>query len=273
MAFKVTPKEKKSLEDFFKPITHRKMVLHLGLYGRAKKGKTHFCISSAKYMLDNNINGMVYVIDTEGDFEVNLSTWSVEVQNKVRTFNAVEYLDKKEKKIDLVKSLLKLEDALDLLIDRINQENENSEEPMHNIIIVDSGSDVWEWLSMWLETIETKRSPKDGSMMQTEWGKANKKYAEYMALLFSSNCHLVMTFRAHQAFDGATPLKYDLPKWQKRTDFKLNCLMESKKMGNEYWFYYKGGRFGDISETEPMVNLTFGDLLNKLSTYSSLEFV
>jgi hypothetical protein len=264
---------KKSVEDFFKPIKHQKVALKIALYARAKKGKTHFAITAAKYLSDHKLPGYLYVVDTEGDFHVNASTWPQEVQDKIRLFNAVEFLDKKEKKVDLVKSLTLLEEAIDTLTDMVVANEEKPEaDREYGFICIDSGSDCWEWLTMWIETIQTKKNP-DGSMMQTEWGKANKKYMDLIRMILSTNWNLILTFRAHQAFDGPTPLKYDLPRWQKNTDFWFNCIMELKKVGDEHWFYFRGGRFGNLPENDPLKNATWEDVKNKVASYSSLEFV
>ena len=48
---------KKSVEDFFKPIKHQKVALKIALYARAKKGKTHFAITAAKYLSDHKLPG------------------------------------------------------------------------------------------------------------------------------------------------------------------------------------------------------------------------
>ncbi|MCK9459910.1 MAG: ATP-binding protein [Proteobacteria bacterium] len=283
MAFGSTIKTKKSVDDYFKPISHQKATIRIAVYSRAKQGKTHFCISSAQYLISHNLPGYVWAIDTEGDFHINVSTWPQEVQDRIRLFNAVEYLDKKNKTVDLVKSLTLYEEAIDVLTDMILSNEELPEEDRkYGFIVIDSGTDAWEWLSLWLETIETKKvKDKSGKdlMMQTEWGKANRKYMDMLRMLLATKWHVIITFRAHQAFDGSTPLKFDLPKWQKNTDFWLNLVMEVKKVPepitglNEHWFYFKGGRFGDIPEIEPMINPTWEDVKNKVGTYSSLEFV
>lgn len=261
---------RRSIDELFQSIKHQKVALKIALYARAKKGKTHFIISAAKYLIKHKLKGFIYIIDTEGDAHVNVSTWPQEVQDRIRIFNATVFAEKKDGLgIDLVKSLKALEEAIDTLSAVLMERDEDD----HSFICIDSGTDVWEWLSMWLETIETQKNKKDGSMMQTEWGKANKKYMDLIRMILRTEMNLICTFRAHQAFKGAEPQDYDLPKWQKNTDFWFNCIMESKKVGDEFWFYFRGGRFGNLPENDPLKNPEWEDVRNKVASYSSLEFV
>jgi len=280
MGFEKKVVKKLTIEELFRPIGHQRVSVKLALYSRAKKGKSHFVISAAKYLLDHNLPGFVYVIDSEGDFHTNASTWPQEVQDKIRLLTVVSYLEESsegdEKKVDLVASIKLVEQAIDVLTDfMVAQKKLPEEERDHSIIAIDSASDLWEWLSVWIETVETKKTlGKDGKMhmMQTEWGLANKKYDDMMRMLLASNRHMILTFRSHQAFDDNKPLKYDLPKWQKNTDFKLNLIMEAKKLGQEFLFYFRGGRFGNLPEDEPLIDPSFEDILNFLKQFCSLEF-
>ena len=69
-------------------------------------------------------------------------------------------------------------------------------------IVIDSGTDMWDWLSTWLELEgATKFNKSDNSMNRTEWGKANKKYADFMYLLLRCNWNVIWTFRAHPVID------------------------------------------------------------------------
>lgn len=275
MAFKKLdgePTERKTIDDYFKPVSHKKVALKLAVYSRAKRGKTHVGISSVLYLLKNCPGARLFIMDTEGDANVNASTWPQEVQDQIKILDCVAWADKENRRVDLVESLRISQDAMDVLTDYIIDKEKKGVE-CHDIIMIDSCTDIWEWLSMWLETIETRKNKKDGSMMQTEWGIANKKYVDFIRLMLRTNLHVIATFRSHQAYYKSEPQDYDIPKWQKNTDFWFNCIMEVKKMGNEHWFYFKGGRFGDLPENEPMVNPTWEDIKNKVSSYSSLEFV
>jgi hypothetical protein len=49
--------------------------------------------------------------------------------------------------------------------------------------------------------------------------------------------------------------------------------MEAKKVGDEFWFYFRGGRFGNLPENDPIKNPEWEDVRDKVASYSSLEFV
>jgi hypothetical protein len=272
MAFgKKVDEKPKSIEDYFKDVDEfdDNLHLHMLIYGRMKVGKTHLSMTSIFQILQYP-DAKLYIIDTEGEANLIAKAFQKkypETTGRFKIFRALHWADKKKGKVDLLTSLSATFEAMDVLTDLMFDMENN-----HSIVIVDSASDIWEWLSTWLETIETKHN-KDGSMNRTEWGKANKRYLDFIYMLLSTNVHVIMTAIAHPAIDErGADLNNDAPKWQKNTGRYFNLICEIKKLGDERRLYFRGDRWGDISREFYLKDPDWKAVKEKVSKHSGVDF-
>lgn len=235
------------ISDFFKPsveLEHPKGIT-LGVYGVAKAGKTHFALSAP---------GKKYIIDTESALALNIQNVSQEVRDETFVLDALKFVPGSHRTIDYDASIFNTFDITEQLIDQIIADEE------HCTIIVDSVTDIWEWLSNWLYDVAGKKSDKDSTKlkMQTEWGKANGPYLEFMKMLKNAPCDVILTAKAVPAYDGAQQLDYNIPKWQNKTPYWVEVFGELRYNGLQRTFSFDGSRIGELtgvieSPTFPLV--------------------
>lgn len=236
-------KPKKSLHEVFKPSTELPPIkgLKMGVYGRAKVGKSHFSLTAPL---------PIYIIDTEGSARLLVKRFPQEVQDNTFIAEVLQEADKVKHKIDLTMSLDALSEALDMVTDAIlaSEDPESPTYGQHGTVVIDSGTDVWEWLSIWLEEKANVKRTASGDMPRFEWGKANKKYTQFMYMLLRSNWNVVMTFRAKEVMDSqGNSLGWDDPKYQKNTGYWLDFVAEIKQDARDVVMRFNGiDRFGKI---------------------------
>ncbi len=230
-----TEEEKKSIKEFFKPSVDLEILsgIKIGVYGRWKVGKTHFALTAPL---------PIYVVDTEGSCKTNSKVFTTDRQHEIFISEVVNWASKKDKKVDLMASLDAVMDSIDVLTDMIMENPDSS-----GTIVIDSASDIWDWLNQWLEL--TAERTKGGNINRLEWGKANRKYTEFMYMLLRSNWNVIMTFRSHEAVsDKGQSLGYDKPKWQKNTPYWLDLIAELQYDGVNTIMKFRGDRFGRLTE-------------------------
>lgn len=253
--------EKRRLQDVFKPAVELESVrgLKFALYGKAKVGKTHFCMTARR---------PIYIIDTEGSASVNKAAFPKEVQEEMFIAEVIQAASKRDKEIDLVKSLDALVEAIDIVTDAvITSEEENTP---RGTIVIDSATDIWDWLGIWLDEAAGAKTTKSGDMPRFEWGKANKKYAEMMYMLLRSGWNVVMTFRAKSAVNSkGEDLGYIVPRWQKNTDYWMDLIGEMSKDAHRR-IIFRGGRYGE--HIPDLVDPTWDSLEQHLSKITGITF-
>lgn len=251
----------RSLDEIFKPAVGLEHVpyLRMAIFGRAKIGKTHFALTAAN-------TGPVWIIDTEGAVNINIMSVPPELRSRIHVADILCFSDKKNRKVDLVASLDALRDAIDKLTDYIK---DNPGEI--GTIVVDSATDMWDWMSIWLEEEGATNFSTGGKMLRTEWGKANKKYAELMYMLLGSGWNIILTFRAREAVNSkGESLGFDNARWQKNTDYWIDLICEYRKDGLDRSLRVIGGRFGD--SISPLTNPNWDDLLDHLEKQTGVTF-
>tara|TARA_Y100001938_G_scaffold128710_1_gene182797 strand:- start:38737 stop:39612 length:876 start_codon:yes stop_codon:yes gene_type:complete len=184
------------VDALFKPITetNSRRGLKVLVWGEQEVGKTYFGLSFPE---------PIYVISTE----FGVSQLQHHFPDKdIRIMECSEpYTDKPQKSggatdedpfaIDPIRSLEKVELATEALKDVEG-----------GTIIVDSISDIWSWLGLWLHyNAATKVSKSSGKefMMRTEWQHANAKYRWLVMRLLSRPCHVVFTSRSGAVYDAS----------------------------------------------------------------------
>lgn len=238
---------KKTLEDIFKPSEDLEIDdgLKVGVYSRSKMGKTHFGASAAEFAT----RGPVYIIDTENNVKKETTRLSKEMQSRIFVSEVMKLENagaERTQKVDVVASMELLFEAADVLTDVIQASLVDNDDVMaRGTVVIDSGTDVWKWLGIWLDEVASTKSNRDGSMPRYEWGKANKRYTEFMYMLLNSNWNVIMTFRSEGAVsDKGEDLGFNKARWQKDTDFWLDLIGELTHDGKDFYLTFKGDRFG-----------------------------
>lgn len=265
-------------KERFKPSTDLPAVrgLKLGVYADAKIGKTHFALTSKL---------PIFVIDTEGAAKLIAKNFDQSRQDQIYINEVIQLVGKKKGKFDIVGSLKALEESIDIITDVVmlsekKEEDLTDEEKACMIIapgqigtiVIDSGTDMWDWLSTWLELEgATKFNKSDNSMNRTEWGKANKKYADFMYMLLRSNWNVVFTFRSRPVVDAkGADLGAFQARYQKNTKYWLECMFEMTTNGVTNKLIYRGGRFGMVGKIPDLENPDWPGVVEHLEKYSGI---
>ncbi len=263
-AAKDEPRKSRPVSELFTPAVDLESSdsLKVALYGRAKVGKSHFAYSAAQ-------DEKVYIIDTENSAKTLLKRFPPSLQQNINVINVMMTAGKTDKKVDLIASLNAMYEAIDSLTDMILEQQESNKES--GCIILDSATDLWDWLQIWLEERANVKRTASGDMPRFEYGKANKKYTEFIQMLLRSDWDVILTFRAKEAMTSkGESLGYDNPRWQKNTDYWVDLIAELKRDGTDHIMSFVGGRYGDW--IDDITNPTWRKLKAHINSQAGITF-
>lgn len=248
-----------NFNEIFRPSTQLEKIhgIKVGVFGRAKVGKSHFALTAPL---------PIYAVDTEGSLALNVLQFDEKRRSQIFIANVLREADKLHHKIDLSQSLAALEEAIDMLVDTIVEQGEADKV---GTIVIDSGTDVWDWLGIWIDAVASQKSSV--GPFRLEWGKANRKYTQLIQMLIKSNWNVIWTFRAVEAInEQGQSLKYDQPKWQKNTPYWLDVICEMKMTGPQTnLIKFAGDRYGRISKD--LENPTWDTFVAHLKKHTKVE--
>lgn len=271
MVFKkkeVVDNDSDSIESLFIPSTQLQRVPgnKLGVYAAPGVGKTHLACTAKK---------PIYFIDTENSARMITKNFDPAEAEQIRILEVLKFVERKgtEEKIDYGKSLQATMVAINKLMDLIETTPEGEE----GTIVIDSATDIWEWLKQWLMEQKDLKYTASGFMMQTEWAKPNKRWADFLVTLKSCRWHVVLTFKSRAEYDGkGAKTGTNTAIWQGQTEFVWNNVGELLSDGNG------GNRFilrktRDGKQANPNVDILdnpkWMDIINMLEKRSGLTYV
>lgn len=245
-----------SMEDF-KPGTELEAVkgFKLGVYGNGSGGKTYFTIAPDR---------VKYIIDTEGNTRTIIQHFPEEIRAKTHVIEIKNKDD--EGNIDMSLACDRFEAAVKTIC-KFASDNPD----VNGLIVIDSISEYWEWLSIWLTMQTDLARAGSGKMMQTEWGRANKRHAEVLALLKNTEWDVIVIGKAHPVFgDGGKMLDVNDPKWQKGIPFWADVCGELSYDGTDTKFMITKNRLGRFYGTVSDAN--YGSIKDYISEKSGVKF-
>jgi len=184
------------VNDLFKPIeeVEEGQGIKALIYGQPECGKSFFGMS---------FPGPIYAISTETglkkikhhfpDKEIHL----LEATSPFATASA-EQLKKNDNDEPFIQNPLES-------LEKIEAATMALKDVKGGTIIIDSISDVWNWLQIWLKYAGKRSTSKQTGaefMMQTEWQRVNEKFRWLMMRLNMIPCHVVLTSRVKPEYDG-----------------------------------------------------------------------
>jgi len=241
--------------------------LKLAIWGRAKVGKSHFCLTPP---------GKIFIIDTESAIKTNIRVFPEEVRKRVFVADILRFSGLRDGtgEINYGAMLDIIEDAVTKILLAVKEEGSQNV-----TVVIDSASDLWDWLGIWIseEAPGVAHIGKDGDKInRLEWGKPNKRYQQLMLKLIMSGCNVICTFKAKDAVgpDGSD-LGFARPRWQKNSkhNFDLVATMELQGDGKRVMKFMgadNGGRYGDrIPDLE---NPSWTKLIEHLEKHCGVSF-
>jgi len=133
-------------------------------------------------------------------------------------------------------------------------------------IVIDSGTDIWDWLGIWKD----EQNFTDPGRLQ--WGHANKRYNQFIMMLLHSKWNVLGSFKAEAMVDTkGGDIGTDKAKWQKKTDYWFDVIIEMKKIGNDRQVIFRGDRFGGNIST--LINPTWNDIVTELESNKKIKVI
>ncbi len=255
---KVPKKDFTNVLSMFKPAIEIPAVkcLRCGIYGAPKAGKTHWVLTAKRPL---------YILDTEKSLPLLVKQLPEDVQKEIFVVDLVDYAEKKGQHMDVTKSMEAAFEIIGQLVDAV------SESETIGTIAIDSMSDIWEYLKIWLADNVDESKKFGDAIMGTEWGRANKRWTQLMRLLQASDWNVILTFKSKQKYDGVKATGIFDPDWQKNTFYWLDLNIEVKREFEDHRFVFHGGRFGD--KYDDLINPTFDDVREYLTKKSGVKFL
>jgi len=127
-------------------------------------------------------------------------------------------LDTETVEVDPIKSIEALEKAITSL-----------KSLKKGTVVIDSVSDVWQWLLAWLEVVATKRT-QSGGIYRFEYGKANQRYRKLILRLLAQPINVVLTAHVGDVYDkSGQTTGAKVPKTQKTTMHMIDIGLYAQK--------------------------------------------
>ncbi|MCK9577134.1 MAG: ATP-binding protein [Clostridia bacterium] len=263
----VVSKSDRLLSELYKPATEltADKGLKIAIWGRAKVGKSYFCLTPP--------NGKIYAIDTESGLKVNIQSFDDKTKKRVFVAEILQFSGLKTgNNIDYNQIL----DVLDDAVNKILLAVKNGEEEDITIVI-DSASDIWDWLGTWLgELPGVSHIGKDADKVnRLEWGKANKRYETIMTKLKMSGCNVICTYKAKDAISSSgSDLGFARPRWQKNSKHIFDVIATIELIGGKRIMKFTtddcGSRYGD--KIPDLENPSWEKLLKHLESHCGVSF-
>ena len=240
--------DNKSFSDYFKPSIDfpDQPSINIILWGNEKVGKTHFTSTAPKPH---------FVIDTESIYEKFLK-YNVKDREDIYIIDCLRLSEVDNGKVDVLKSLDILFKGIDKLVTHIKDNSITD-----GTIIVDSISDVYDWLNIWTESNASK-TLSDGKPNRLEYGKRNRLHAQLIHLLKFTNLHVIFTARAiDEVSNVGANLGTQKPKMHAETKYVYDLIAKISRVNDEHVFRITGGSFGDYIIGKELINPTWDDLM------------
>jgi hypothetical protein len=252
------------LKGYFKPAAELEIrdSAKFALYGLEKTGKTHFCRTAKRPM---------WVIDSEGswNWEIDQMKARGESIDGINVSQVLKWANKSEGKLDLIGSLDALVEAIDLVTTVIAMEGPDAPK---GTIVIDSMTDLWDWLGIWLDEIPGKMKSGTGDKMSRfEWGKANKRYIDVIYMLLHSNWNVIFTFRAKPIVDDkGGDTGNNVARWQKNTGYYVDSIIEMSFVAGEFQAQFHKGRLGKFMYGQVLRNPDWGSVVKFIKEKSGI---
>lgn len=259
--------EKKNINDFFVPSIDIPTIkgFKLGVFGDAGVGKTH---------LSAHAPGEKFFIDTEGTSTSVINKFDTDLRKTIKIMDVKKKFVNDADIINYSASLTTIEDAIDAIYYYTQGDVENDvPKPPMGTIIIDSGSDVWNWLGFWLSEQTDLARAKSGKMIQTEWQRPNKRHAKILDKLLKTEWNVIITAQAHPQYgDGGQATGINDAKWQKGVPFWCDVSGELKYNNGHATYVIRKCRHDRTLVGQSIEDPTFEKIVQFISDKTGLTF-
>ena len=226
--------------------------LRIAAWGPSGSGKSNLCFTMPKPVRAINTDFGMYPLLEQKEFAKWLKPNLEEDLIEIAEIGAMDELTKEP---DPLASLTAIEEALTSLAGMNT-----------GTICLDSGSDVWQFISHWLEEVAHFRSAKTGDKYQFEWGKANARYRLIMMRIVSKPINLVITGQASTLYSGGEQTDQIKADWMKKTPYWADLELEMQRRSDKvFQAKVRKCRLG-ANKTDLIINPTYENIVKWIHT-------
>jgi hypothetical protein len=226
--------------------------LRLAVWGGPGTGKSNLCFTMPKPIRAINTDFGMYPLLEQKEFAQWLKPNLLEDMIEIAEIGA---MDEFTKEPDPLASLTAIEEALTSLVGM-----------ELGTICLDSGSDVWQFISHWLEEVAHFRSAKTGDKYQFEWGKANARYRLIMMRIVSKPINLVITGQSSIVYRDGNPTDDLKADWMKKTPYWADLELEMQRRSDKvFQAKVRKCRLG-ANKTDLIINPTYENIVKWVRT-------
>lgn len=178
------------------------------VWGDTEVGKTFFCMSAPE---------PIYAIGTE----FGLAPLLRHFPDKEIYIHEAAILDDEKDEPDVDSSMKNIEKAIASLRD-----------VEAGTIVIDSGTDIWQWLGAWVEqeAVKANKMTSAGTPQRLQWGRANLRWRQMILRLMSKPVHFIITAQSQEEYSSSgQQLGTFKPKIQRQTPHMCDVILHLRK--------------------------------------------
>ena len=97
-------------------------------------------------------------------------------------------------------------------------------------IVIDSGTDIWDWMQDWMEKTARKKTPA-GTVYRFEWARVKQRWRQLVLRLMAKPLHFIITAQPQEIFDAeGRPTGTYRPRIQRATPHIADIVIHIKKV-------------------------------------------
>lgn len=237
-------------------VAMHKTGLKVLIFGETDTMKTGFALSAVKAAPP------VFDFDTELGAPPLFIHFTKEELDQIDWCDAT-FLDPKSDLPDPLVMLQKLESSITAI--KEFTDNVTPEKPIAGTVVIDSLTDVWDWIQEWLEGVGVK---KKGTLLRFNWPKARHRIKKLIFRLIAKPVHLICTAHPQVIYVGSEATDRFRPRVEKALPHRFDLVIHAKRFEVpgapvQYKAYVTKCRFKKGWRPE-FTDITFKKVLDKL---------
>jgi len=198
--------------------TH-KTGLKVLIFGDTDTMKSGFCLSAVK------VCPPVFYWDTELGAPPLFQHFSEEELKQIHWSDAT-YLDPNSDMPDPFVALTNLERQLTAIkefTDKVTPEN-----PIAGVVVIDSLTDIWDWIQEWLEGVGVK-AKSTGQLLRFNWPKARHRIKTIIFRLLAKPVHLICTAHPQDVYVSGDSTGTFRPRVERALPHRFDLVIHAKR--------------------------------------------
>lgn len=253
-------------KDVFKTadtVATHKTGLKVLIFGETDTMKTGFALSAVKRLPP------VFIWDTELGAPPLFRHFTAEERKQIHWCDAT-FLDPTSDMPDPLEAIRRLETSIAALKEYTDAVT--AEHPIAGVVVIDSLTDVWDWIQEWLEGIGVK---KKGTLLRFNWPKARHRIKKIIFRLLAKPVHLICTAHPQDIYAGGDATGRFRARIEKALPHRFDIVIHAKRFepqGGTAVYKASVTKCRFKKAWRPVFeDITFGQLIDKLKEDLGVE--